>query len=298
MTLLMSQLWDVLGGKNQDAMDKVAGITQDFLRSRLREVSVADRVLPPIPLTEAEIERNTSNNWPLKRVDVEPESKAFAIGFRGKGEARFFEGTRYEVFFSKLESEHFKKTKEELMTMRYPVVDVVENNMVLDMQEQLDGLFRLRLDAAAAASGNVISSSSTTLIKEDIISGKQLITQKRRRPVRMICTESRFQDLARLAPDKLGFDAVERLAFQGTAPEKVFQGMEVVTSINSSAAGSVWDEKTIYLITEPQFLGSSFSLDNVEQEMKREGNMLEWYSWTSRGIEIGNIYSVCKITLT
>ena len=298
MSILASQLWDVFQGNNHDAMEKVAAMTEDFLRDRIRETSVANRVLPPVVLTEAQIERATDHDYPLKRVEIEPDSKAMTLGFRGKGTARFFDGKKYEVYFNKIEAEHFKKTKEELMTMRYPVVDVVNNNLVLDMQEQLDGMFHKRLAAAATASGQLINSGATAFTKEDCISAAQLITGKRRRGVRLVMTEARFLDLAKLTPDKIGYDNVGTIAFNGTREIKKFLGFEVITTINSDVAGSVWDDKTIWLVAEPQFLGSNFILGDVQQEMERKGNMLEWWAWQDQGIEIGNINSVVRVNLT
>ena len=309
MSLMVSQLWDVFGGgSNADGMTKVAALTEDYLRDRIRETSVLNRVIPPVVLTEAQIERNTLNDFPLKRVELEPDSKAFTLGFRGKGSAQFFEGRKYEVYFTKIETEHFKKTREELMTMRYPVMDVVNNNFVLDMQEQLDGLFRARLDAsvtAATAITNAYTYAATITsaadvannFKDAVIAGVQAVVGKRRRVARLIMTESTWMNLARLTPDKLGFDAVQRIAFGGTAPEKSFLGYEVITTINSVGAGSVWANNRIYCVAEPGFLGSNFILGDVQQEMKREGNMLEWYSWADQGTEIGNIFSTSVITL-
>jgi hypothetical protein len=301
MALQMSQLWDVFSGNNSDSMEKVAGLTEDFLRDRIRETSVLNRALPPVVLTEAQIERNTANDWPLKRVEIEPNSKAFTIGFRGKGTAQFFEGRKYEVYFTKIETEHFKKTREELMTMRYPVMDVVNNNFVLDMQEQLDGMFVTRLDAAAAAQAatNIISTGAGTvkdLFKNAVLAGVRAILGRRRRAARLIMTESTWLNLAKLEPDKIGYEPVSRIAFGGVANEKTFLGYEVITSINSTTAGSVWNDDYIYCIAEPGFLGSNFILGDVRQEMKREGNMLEWWAWADQGTEIGNISSVSKIT--
>lgn len=293
--MLVSQLWDAT--RNSDAMDKVASLNQDFLRDRLREISVADRVLPPVVLTEAELERNTTNDWPLKRVDIEPDSKAMSLGFRGKGEAKFFDGKRFEVYFTKIESEHFKKTREELMTMRYPVVDVVEQNFVLDMHEQLDKLFQARLTAAAAASGNTASVSGGLLTKDAIIALKKKILAKRRRPTTLIMTEARYNDLALLTADKLGFELVQNVSLNGVEAIQKFLNLNIVTSINTADAGSVWPENKVYLVTEPQRLGASYVIGDVQQEMKREGNSLEWYTWMDRGLEIGNINSVAELTI-
>ena len=74
MSIMVSQLWDVFTGNSNQGVEKVAALTEDFLRDRIRETSVCNRVIPPILLTEAQIERNTTNDWPLKRVEIEPDS--------------------------------------------------------------------------------------------------------------------------------------------------------------------------------------------------------------------------------
>lgn len=297
--MMASQLWDVFTGKSASGMEKVAALTEDFIRDRLRETSVLNRAIPPIVLTEAQIERNTTNDWPLKRVEIEPDSKAFTLGFRGKGSANFMEGRKYEVYFTKIETEHFKKTREELMTMRYPLMDVVNNNFVLDMQEQLDALFKIRLDASVVASGNTSAATAGAVkdnFKNAVITAVRQVLGKRRRVARLIMTESTWLDLAKLEPDKIGYENVGRIALNGVAAEKTFLGYEVITSINSTTANSVWPDDSIYAIAMPEFLGSNFILGDVQQEMKREANILEWYSWADQGTEIGNVASVAKVT--
>ena len=236
---------------------------------------------------------------PLKRVEIEPDSKAFTLGFRGKGSANFMEGRKYEVYFTKIETQHFKKTREELMTMRYPLMDVVNNNFVLDMQEQLDALFKIRLDASVAASGNTSAATAGAVkdnFKNAVITAVRQVLGKRRRVARLIMTESTWLDLAKLEPDKIGYENVGRIALNGVAAEKTFLGYEVITSINSTTANSVWPDDSIYAIAMPEFLGSNFILGDVQQEMKREANILEWYSWADQGTEIGNVASVAKVT--
>lgn len=297
-SILVSQLWDALGTDN--GMEKVSGLTGNYLRDRIRETSVANRALPPKVVTENDVERNTDNDFPLMRIDIEPDSKAFAVGFRGKGHAQFFEGRKYEVYFTKLETEHFKKTREELTTMRYPVMDVVNNNFIYDMQEQVDGLFKSRLNVAAGLSGVVGSITATDIkgtFKDGIINAVKGVLGKRRRTAKLIMTEACWLNLAKLEPDKIGYDNVGRIAMNGVYAEKTFLGYEVITSINSATAGSVWSDSEIFVIPTADFLGSNFILGDVQQEFKREGNMLEWYSWSDQGIELGNVGGVGKVTI-
>ena len=324
--LLMSNLWDVM---DQDGgMTKTAALTETFIRERIRETSVLNQAIPPVFLTEAEVERNTFDDWPLKRVDIEPDSKAFAIGFRAKSEAKFFDGRRFEVYFNKFESQHFKKTREELMTMRYPVTQVLQSNFVLDIQEQLDVQFRNRLDMAATAAGNItsISAYDPFQLKAAIQQGFLQITNNRRRATRMIMTEGRYTDIGQLKYDDWG-PRVADITISGNRDIKTFMNLEVITSINSrtlaggigtggvspnglalesrtgtvtdpvGSTGSAWPNNSIYLITDANFLGSNFVIGDLAQEFDRKTNMLEWWCWQDQGFEIGNIYSVARIDL-
>ena len=300
--IMASQLWDVFTGGGE-GMEKVAGLTEDYLRDRIRETCVLNRCIPPIVLTEAQIDTNTQNDFPLKRVWLEPDSKAFTLGFRGRGSAQFVEGRKYEVWFTKLETEHYKKTQEELMTMKFPLIDVVNNNFVFDLQEQADFLFKARLDAAAAAqtSTNIIPAGAGTVkgvFKDAVIAGVRAVLGRRRRTARLIMTESTWLNLAKLEPDKIGYNLVGEIAITGVAAQKTFLGYEVITTINASnsAITSVWPDDYIYCVAVAEFLGSNFMLRDVQQEMDRKGNMLEWYSWTNQGMEVGNVSSVSKIT--
>jgi len=327
--LLLSNLWDVLDG---GGMDKTAAITETFIRDRIRETSVLNQAIPPVFLTEAEIERNTFDDFPLKRVDIEPDSKALTIGFRAKSEAKFWDGRRFEVYFNKFESQHFKKTREELMTMRFPVTQVLQSNFVLDIQEQLDRQFRARLDAAATAAGNIYTASGYNpfQLKEAIQQGMLQITNRRRRATRMIMTEGRYTDIGQLKYDDWG-PKVADITISGNRDIKTFMNLEVITSINSrtgtgsalsdidgsavspngmaltsteatindpaGTTGSAWPNDSIYLITDPNFLGSNFVLGDLLQEFDRKTNMLEWWCWQDQGFEIGNIFSVARIDL-
>jgi len=298
--ILMSQLWDAT--YNQDSMEKVASWAGDYLRDRIREACVVNQALPPRLLTAAELDNNTENDFPLKRVPIEPNSKAFVMGFRGRGEAHYFEGRKYEVWFNKFETQHFKKSKEELMTLKYPVMDVINDHFVYDLQEQFDGVFKTRLDVSCAANGYTINLNAAAagktgeVFKDLIIEGVRKVLGRRRRTARLIMTEARWMDLAKLGPDKLGYGTlVEQIAIDGVRSIKKFLGHEVITTINSVRAGSVWDDNDIYCITEPAFLGSHFTLGDINQEFKREGNMIEWYDWVDAGMEIGNVSSCCRI---
>jgi len=242
-SILVKQLWDILD--HPEAQVKTASATQTFLRDRLRETSVLNRVIPPISIGDGEVERNTNDLYPLKRIDIEPDSKALSMGYRNRGQGKWFEGSRYEVYFNKYESEHFQHTMEEMATMDYPVRQVVENNFIMDIQEALDKDFRKILDAAALLSGQVITIAGYVPkdLKAIITEAQRMIldgtgnkklggSDGRRRATRAIMTESRQLDIGLLDIMQLG-TLTSNATFETARAFKTFTGLELVTSINS-----------------------------------------------------------------
>ena len=276
--LLMSHIWNALD--YQDGHTKTAAATGQFIRDRIRETSVLNRILPPTFVTEAEVERNTEDDAPLMRIDLEPDSRALTMGYRGRGEAKYWNGRRAECYFNKFESEHFIKSKEEMMTMRFPVRQVIEANFILDIQEALDSQFRKRLDGAALISGQVVNALdyspdgsvgnplTRTSLKQAVqmaqrmmLGGNPLNTAEgssgRRRGTRLIMTESRWTDVAQLNIMDWG-NAVNQITMAGNRDIKTFMGMDVVTSINARTKTGALETDNAGVTAQSNGMSTSF----------------------------------------
>src|SRR3954471_2444380 len=87
---------------NQSFLDKVdAGLTKEagvamsaFVRQKLREDGFARKILPPIMVTPAELDRQITEE-PTIIVEKEPDSIAANLPFLGKPQIRYFKGPRY-----------------------------------------------------------------------------------------------------------------------------------------------------------------------------------------------------------
>jgi hypothetical protein len=77
-------------------------------------------ILPPEYVTKADCQRSVNHDTLVKICDIEPQSSAAAVNFRGKTHERYIEGDRYEIPFFKIESDKFRKNEARAPRLRLP----------------------------------------------------------------------------------------------------------------------------------------------------------------------------------
>ena len=120
---------------SEGGREKLAEAGGKYIRDRLRELSFARKILPPENISRTECQRSVNHDTLVKIVDVEPNSKAMAITFRGSPTARYIRAARFEIPFFTITSEKFEKTEQELLAYEMPITKIIEENSVKDMQE-------------------------------------------------------------------------------------------------------------------------------------------------------------------
>ena len=124
-----------------EGLTKVAQEGSAFIRSKLREVSFARKIIQPEYVTKADLQRSINHDGLVKIVDIEPDSKAAVVNFRGAPDANYLQGERYEIPFFMISSDDFQKTEEELLAYEMPLTEVIERNSVKDIQKIEDTNF-------------------------------------------------------------------------------------------------------------------------------------------------------------
>lgn len=132
----------------QEAMEKLGEATGLYIQDKLRENSFARKILPPQTVTEAELTRNVSDEGLEYIDDIEPDSIAMRINWRGEPNRTYIEGKRYSIRISTIASERFQKSEQELRSYKMPLTKVIEQNTVKDIQEQIDITFMQHVKAA------------------------------------------------------------------------------------------------------------------------------------------------------
>jgi hypothetical protein len=139
---------DLFSSKLDDPEErsKIAAAGGQYIRDRLREVSFARKILPPKQVTKADCQKSVNHDTLIKIEEMEPQSRAMAVTFRGEATSRYVSAARFEIPFYTIESEHFEKTEQELLAYDYPITKVIEDNTVTDIQEIEDMQFLLHAE--------------------------------------------------------------------------------------------------------------------------------------------------------
>jgi hypothetical protein len=311
----------------ESGKEKIAEFGGAYIRDRLREVSFARKILPPQPVQRTECQRSVNHDTLVKIIDIEPNSKAMALTFRGQPTARFIRGARFEIPFFTVSSEKFEKTEQELLAYEMPITKIIEENSVKDIQAVEDRQFILYVEAAVQAmqldangnsatklnsatvtAGSVVISSVVKgegalssgaidfvvhpVLKPDFIKLKKLLHRKRLRAERILLTEPDYDDISAWTIQDVGMNIAAETATEGWKSSTVC-GLKVIRTIKTE----VLREGNIYCFTAPEFFGRFYVLNQTKFYIDKIANLITWQSWEDIAIGIGNIASVVKLEL-
>jgi len=306
---------------------KLAEHGGNYIRDRLREVSFARKIIPPTPVQRTECQRSVNHDTLVKIVDIEPESRAMSMGFRGQPTVRLIRANRFEIPFYTISSEKFEKYEQELLAYEMPVTKIIEENTVKDIQDIEDRGFLLYIESAIQAmqleansdiatafsvtnvlAGTVVSSSVVKgdgalaaaatdftvypVLKPDFIKLKKLLHRRKLRAKQMVITEPDYDDLSAWTIQDVGFKIAEETTIEGYKASTV-AGLQIIRTIKTD----ILREGNIYCFTAPEFLGRFYILNQTKFYIDKIANLITWQSWEDIGIGIGNIASVVKLEL-
>lgn len=312
---------------NAAGKDKIAEFGGTYIRDRLREVSFARKIVPPTPVQRTELQRSVNHDTLVKIVDIEPNSRAMALTFRGQPTARFIRAARYEIPFFTIASEKFEKTEQELLAYEMPITKIIEENSVKDIQEIEDRQFLLYIEAAIQAvqldaNGNSATAFNTShvaagtvvapsvvkgegalsqatdnftinpVLKPDFIKLKKLLHRKKLRAERILITEPDYDDISAWTIQDVGMTIAGETATEGWKANTV-TGLKIIRTIKTD----LLREGNIYCFTAPEFFGRFYILNQTKFYIDKIANLITWMSWEDIGMGFGNIASVVKLEL-
>jgi hypothetical protein len=313
-----------------EGKDKIAEFGGTYIRDRLREVSFARKILPPTPVQRTELQRSVNHDTLVKIVDVEPNSRAMSMSFRGQPTARLIRAARFEIPFFTISSEKFEKHEQELLAYEMPITKIIEENSVKDIQAIEDRQFLVYDEAAiqamqlsvngvtsftsgtAATSANFLAGtckagsvvkgegalqSATTdfvihpILKPDFIKIKQLLHRRFLRAERILITEPDYDNLSAWTIQDVWNIAAET-ATEGWKANTVV-GLKIIRTIKTN----ILREGNVYCFTAPEFFGRFYILNQTKFYIDKIANLITWQSWEDIGMGIGNISSIVKLEL-
>ena len=312
---------------SSEGKEKMAEYGGSYIRDRLREVSYARKIIPPEQVTRSDCQRSVNHDTLVKIVDVEPQSKALTMTFRGSPTARFIRGPKAEVGFFTVSSEIFQKTEQELLAYEMPITKIIEENSVKDIQEIEDREFTVNIEAAVQAlqlqaNGGVATPLNASQIagpgvvefsirkgelartaagndatvrpiqRPDLINLFKLLDGNRLRSERLLMTEVDWDDILQWTLEDFGDRLQSETAVDGYKYNTLF-GRSYIRTVKTD----ILRPGNVYVFTKPEFFGKFYVLNNTKFYIDKIANIITFQAWEDIAMAVINIAAVRKLEL-
>jgi len=299
---------------------KLAEETGAYVRTRIREVSFARKILMPVPVTKAECQRSVNHDQLVKIVDIEPNSMAMSINFRGAPSTEYILGDRYEIPFFGISSKEYQKNEEELLAYEMPITEIIENNSMKDLHAIEDEAFIAQVEAAIAATKkteavdayNTVSGELDPLVfvrlfnklenSEDTHgdSGATSSTAlrhnfeaKRYDTDCVLMNRADYNKMLVWTAADRGTAFAENVTINGFNYSTIF-GKKII----ATTKGELVPPGTMYAFAAKPFIGHGYILGDVKFWVEKRKNVITWSLYEIIGYGIGNAYAMAKVTFT
>ena len=280
---------------DQGLTKEASDLGSAFIRTKLRQEAFVREILPPILLQDDEIDRDENTDQPKKIVEKEPDSVATFVPFYGTATRTIFKGPRYAVYFGKVETQRFRKSKYELMTYQNDIKKILADNAVKDMADQEDRKF---IDTV----NSILSASPEQVVAATAVDGAAFKVGlqnffKRRLPVgRVVMTKSALAEVLDLPATSVGNDIASAHYHDGVEKEERLFGYPVTTTIKEDIlTPQNGASHSIYFFSPDNFLGNFFLLQDATLYIKQEADIIFFHSYEALGIGIGNTAGITRI---
>jgi len=262
-----------------------------YIKQILREESFARKILPPEQLTKYDVQRSVSTDTMQKIVDIEPNSRALVLNLRSEPTGTFVEGDRYAVDFFTISSDLYEKTEAELFAYDMPLIKIIEENSVKDIQEVEDERFLFFVDLAIAGTGKALDVGAVGRLDKEILTDAfKLIDADRLHTEVLLMSNTTFDDVLNFDLQILGDSMASKVIVDGYTFEQLLGKRLIVTTKNNLVPFGV-----IYLFTDQKYMGNFFILNSTKFYIDKVADLIRWKTWEVIGVGIGNINSCARL---
>jgi hypothetical protein len=278
------------GPMRKQAQDSV----QDFTRTQLREGAIREKVLPSLPIRNDQLDRQLHTDKPYKVIDKEPSSPAAkSIPFGTTPDSVYIRGVRYPVMFDRTASIRFIKDVDELRTYHMDIRQVLSDNSLKDMLAEDDAKTINAVNSALIAPDVPIPWSGqpqwVTLAggwtRDTYVEMLNIMPDTDASlPVETIlCNHISFAQMRKWRRDEMGGDFAQSILKDGQVDDNYDQKNWVVT-----IKKRIVPTNAFYMFAAPKYLGKSFVLQDTVMYVKRDGPMIEFYFYHTKGATFGH----------
>jgi hypothetical protein len=275
-----------------------------FIREKVRELGFARKLIEPVFVTAADLDRTVENDQPTIILEKDMEAKAYTLPFRGQGESKYWEGDKFLVSFQKVESDHFNKSKFEMMNSKTDYKTLLQKRIVEEMfkteDETIITAFNdIITNAENEAPGTQYQEVTGGLTKTNIKLLIQMLSKNRMLPAaggpkpKILMNQTLKMELIELGMIEIGDSNVSKYWNDGTVGVSQLFGIPVVDTIKNE----IVKDDEMYIVAPQDYFGRFFILQDHTMVIKTEADMINFWSYSSMGLGLANTKGVAKIKL-
>ncbi len=300
--LLNDTLFEQLStnGMEKQAIDAV----NDFTRIKMREDGFYRRIMPPLTISNDELDRTVETDKPVKIIDKEVDNPpAQSIPFATLPSNQYIRGSRYRVMFDRIVTPRFTKDVDELRTYVMDIRQVMSDNAIKDMLAEEDGKFITAVNTALVAADTVVPASGVAQwvtiaggITRDTLQDAFKIMPKTPWHLEthtVLINNVTIREIFKWGRDEMGGDFAQDVVKNGWS-EQEFMNARWIVSIKRDLI----PDDSIFMFSDPKFIGKSFLLEDTTMYIKREAFLLEFFAYQTAGGTIGHTGGLSRADFT
>ena len=298
--LLNEAIFEKLASRDPLLEKQAVDAVNDFTRTKMREDGFYRRIIPPLPISNDELDRQVDTDKPVKIVDKEPDSPAaISNPFAPLPTNLYSRGPRYKVSFDRIVTPRFTKDVDELRTWYMDIRQVLSDNAIKDMLAEEDGKFISAVDTALVGAGLEVPTSGK--IQHEAIAGgitrdtlwdslKIMPNTPSNLEVHVVLLNNiTIKEVAKFSRNEMGGDLSEEVMRNGWALAE-FMGVKWIITIKKGLVPT----NTMYHFADPKFIGKSYVLEDTTMYIRREAYMIEFFAYETLGGTIGHTSGLAR----
>jgi len=292
--LLNETLFEKLSSSDPVLEKQAVDAVNDFTRTKMREDGFYRRIMPPLPISNDELDRQVDTDKPVKVVDKEPNSPAaISIPFATLPQNLYIRGPRYRVQFDRIVTPRFTKDVDELRTWIMDIRQVLSDNAIKDMLAEEDGKFLLAVNTALVGANLTVPTSGVVqwetiaggITRDTLWDAMKIMpnTDSNLEVHTILINHITIKEVAKFGRDEMGGDLSGDIMRNGWTLQE-FMGKQWIITIKKGLVPT----NTIYMFADPKFIGKSYILEDTTMYIRREAYMLEFFAYETCGGSIGH----------
>lgn len=281
---------------------EAANLINEYIRTEVKEDSILDRIMEPIPVPADEIDRVPWTDKPSKIVDIEPGSPAaYVVGYAGSPDKLWLRGRRFVVTQNRIQTRRFGKDVAELRTWHMDLRQIVSDNTLRNLLAEQDSNFIAGCNKVVGTAGAVMAHSGVVqnvemggdITRESIMESfkkMQSVPNSALKTEKLLCNMNMLQDLGKIPFDEWGNNDPGDVMVNGFT-KKTLNDAELIVTIKRGLV----PDKVFYHFANVAWMGKHFEFEPTTMHVKKDYFIVEFFAYKELGACIANTNSVFRI---